>query len=79
MVELFADFTTTFFFLVGLVLIGIIFEKQFIALEDKFDEWVDSKRKEYKKNNRQHHTSVKSNTVSKPAKTKENNYRGFAA
>lgn len=44
----FAMFTTIFYFLVGLILIGVIFEKQFIALEDMFDEWVAKKKSEYK-------------------------------
>ncbi len=39
MVETFSSFTTIFFALVALIALGIIFEKQLIALEDKFDEW----------------------------------------
>lgn len=39
MVETFSSFTIIFFALVTLVILGIIFEKQLIALEDKFDEW----------------------------------------
>lgn len=46
MVISFSTFTTIFFFLVTLIIIGIIFEKQFIALEDKFDAW----RANYKAN-----------------------------
>ncbi len=42
----FSSFTTIFFFLITLIGMGIIFEKQIIALEDKFDAWVSSKRKE---------------------------------
>lgn len=49
MVVTFAEFTTTFFFLVSLIIIGIIFEKQFIALEDKLDAWVEKKKAQKKK------------------------------
>lgn len=48
MVVTFSEFTTIFFFLVGLIILGIIFEKQFIALEDKFDEWVSKKKRQRK-------------------------------
>ena len=51
MVVTFSEFTTIFFFLVTLIGIGIIFEKQFIALEDKFDEWVREKRNQRKECN----------------------------
>lgn len=79
MVATFSSFTTIFFFLVTLIIIGIIFEKQFIALEDKFDAWVAAKRKANK-------VQI-SKTVSKkaPAKAKkvtadnERKYHGFAA
>ena len=48
MVETFSDFTTTLVIVGVLLAIGIIFEKQFIALEDKFDEWVRAKRNQKK-------------------------------
>lgn len=39
MVSIFSNFTTTLV-IVGVILaIGIIFEKQLITLEDKFDAW----------------------------------------
>ena len=38
MVELFSNFTTTLVIVGVLLALGIIFEKQLIALEDKFDE-----------------------------------------
>ncbi len=48
MVELFSNFTTTLV-IVGVILaLGIIFEKQLIALEDKFDAYVASIRKQNK-------------------------------
>ncbi len=44
MVEIFSNFTTTLV-IVGVILaIGIIYEDKFIALEDKFDAWVEKKR-----------------------------------
>lgn len=49
MVENFASFTTTFLFLALLIFLGIVFEKQLIALEDKFDAWVAEKKQEAKK------------------------------
>lgn len=79
MVEIFAEFTTTFFFLVGLVLIGIIFEKQFIDLEDKFDAWVASKRNAHKKAVPQQNKTVRVKTASRPAKNNDDKYHGFAA
>ena len=39
MVELFSNFTTTLVVVGVLLALGIIFEKQLIALEDKFDAW----------------------------------------
>lgn len=48
MVELFSNFTSTLV-IVGVILaLGIIFEKQLIALEDKFDAYVATLRKENK-------------------------------
>ena len=48
MVELFSNFTSTLV-IVGVILaLGIIFEKQLIALEDKFDAYVASLRKQNK-------------------------------
>lgn len=44
----FSSFTTIFFFLITLIGMGIIFEKQILALEDKFDAWVESKRSAHK-------------------------------
>ena len=39
MVELFSNFTTTLAVIGILLAAGIIFEKQLISLEDKFDAW----------------------------------------
>lgn len=49
MVETFSSFTTIFFALVTLVILGIIFEKQLIALEDKFDEWFKGVKENVRK------------------------------
>ena len=48
MPELFSNFVYTAAFFGVLLGIGIVFEKQLIALEDKFDSWV-AKRKEVKR------------------------------
>ena len=48
MVELFSNFTSTLV-IVGVILaLGIIFEKQLIALEDKFDAYIASLKKNIK-------------------------------
>ena len=39
MVALFSNFTTTLAIIGILLALGIIFEKQLISLEDKFDAW----------------------------------------
>lgn len=77
MVVSFSTFTTVFFFLVSLIIIGVIFEKQFIALEDKFDAWIASKHKSGQK---QRPAEVKRTAKAhKSAAVKDNKYRGFAA
>lgn len=61
MVEIFSNFTTTLVIVGVLLALGIIFEKQFIALEDKFDEWVrekKSQRKEHNNGNTKRHKSM---------------------
>ena len=42
MVELFSNFTSTLVIVGVLLALGIIFEKQLIALEDKFDAYIAS-------------------------------------
>lgn len=39
MVQIFSNFTSTLVIVGVLLAIGIIFEKQLISLEDKFDAW----------------------------------------
>ena len=77
MVALFSNFTTTLVIVGVLLALGIIFEKQLIALEDKFDAYVASLRNTSEK---QTVTSVKrKNTVSKKNIQKQSNRNGFAA
>ena len=77
MVALFSNFTTTLVIVGVLLALGIIFEKQLIALEDKFDAYVASLRNSSEK---QAVTSVKrKNTVSKKNIQKQSNRNGFAA
>ena len=60
MVEIFSNFTTTLV-IVGLILaLGIVFEKQLIALEDKFDAWVSKKRSQRKERKNEKRTTVSS-------------------
>ncbi len=79
MVAIFSNFTTTFFFFVGLIILGIVFEKQLIAFEDKFDAWVASKRGADNKTAKQPRKSVKVKANTKPSQKKDSTYRGFAA
>lgn len=81
MTTLFSSFTTIFFFLVSLIIVGIIFEKQFIALEDKFDAWVASKRKSDNKSTAslKESQSRKAVRVYQAASANDNNSRTFAA
>ena len=51
MVEIFSHFTSTLVIVGVLLALGIIFEKQLIALEDRFDEWVRKKRSQRKELN----------------------------
>lgn len=77
MVALFSNFTTTLVIVGVLLALGIIFEKQLIALEDKFDAYVASLRNASEK---QTVTSAKrKNTVSKKNIQKQSNRNGFAA
>lgn len=49
MVETFSNFTVTLV-IVGVILaLGIVFEKQLIDLEDKFDEWLKGVRENARK------------------------------
>ena len=77
MVELFSNFTSTLV-IVGLLLaLGIVFEKQLIALEDKFDAYVASLRNKSQESVPVTHSKKKGvtrNTVSKQDKR-----NGFAA
>ena len=77
MVELFSNFTSTLV-IVGVILaLGIIFEKQLIALEDKFDAYVASLRK----NNKAQATPTKTakKPVAKQQTKKQREWEGFAA
>ena len=77
MVELFSNFTSTLV-IVGVILaLGIIFEKQLIALEDKFDAYVASLRKQNKAQSAQ--VQGKRKSATKPAVKKQNSREGFAA
>ncbi len=76
MVELFSNFTSTLV-IVGVILaLGIVFEKQLIALEDKFDAYIASLKKEHKAKS----VPVKKTATVRKQITKSDNTReGFAA
>lgn len=74
----FSSFTTIFFFLVTLIGMGIIFEKQFLALEDKLDAWISSKRNDTKKEVATSRERRRSGTYNQKP-TKDDSSRKFAA
>ena len=77
MVELFSNFTTTLVIVGVLLALGIIFEKQLIALEDKFDAFVASLRS----NSAQSSSRTVKNKKSAVKKniSKQTSRNGFAA
>lgn len=77
MVELFSNFTSTLV-IVGLLLaVGIIFEKQFIALEDKFDAYIAALRNQSKESVPV--TNSKKKAAAHHAARKQDKRNGFAA
>ena len=77
MVELFSNFTTTLV-IVGLLLTaGIVFEKQLIALEDKFDAYVAALRNQSKESTPA--TQNKKKAATRNAVSKQDKRNGFAA
>ena len=77
MVELFSNFTSTLVIVGVLLALGIIFEKQLIALEDKFDAYVASLRCESAKSS--NGTNNKKKAVVKHNINKHSDRNGFAA
>lgn len=77
MVELFSNFTTTLVIVGTLLALGIIFEKQLIALEDKFDAYVATLRCSSKE--KATVIAKKRNTAVKKNIQKQSNRNGFAA
>lgn len=77
MVELFSNFTTTLVIVGVLLALGIIFEKQLIALEDKFDAYVASLRSNSAQSSKV--TCNKKKAVVKKTAQKQTNRNGFAA
>ena len=76
MVELFSNFTSTLV-IVGVILaLGIVFEKQLIALEDKFDAYIASLRKQHKA---QAVPQKKTSVVRKQTIKRDSTREGFAA
>ena len=77
MVELFSNFTSTLV-IVGLLLaLGIVFEKQLITLEDKFDAYVASLRNKSQESVPVTHSKKK--VVTRNAVRKQDKRNGFAA
>ena len=77
MADIFSNFTATLV-IVGIILaIGIIFEEQFLALEDKFDAYIASLRSQQKESAA--HTHNKKKPVAKKAVNTTAKNEGFAA
>ncbi len=49
MIEIFSSFVSTAVFFGVLLGLGIIFEKQLITLEDRFDKWFEGVKKNVRK------------------------------
>lgn len=49
MVEIFSNFVSTAVFFGVLLGLGIVFEKQLITLEDKFDKWFEGVKNNVRK------------------------------
>lgn len=77
MVELFSNFTTTLVIVGVLLALGIVFEKQLIALEDKFDAYVTSLRRRKAQSSKV--TDTKKKAVVKKTVHKQTSRNGFAA
>lgn len=50
MFESLGSFSIFFFSVASLLLAGILFEEKFLALEDKYDAWLEKKRNSRKGN-----------------------------
>ena len=72
MVQIFSNFTTTLAIIGILLAIGIIFEKQFISLEDKFDVWWDANKEPIKAKLKSKWAEFKANITAVLAEYKSN-------
>ena len=79
-----SSFSIFFFSVASLLLIGILFEEKFLALEDKFDAYIDRKKKQkkqsqihrYQTEKSQHKSTCKKSSCRKEGSCKS---RGYAA
>ena len=79
-----SSFSIFFFSVASLLLIGILFEEKFLALEDKFDAYIDRKKKQkkqsqihkYQAEKSQHKSTCKKSSCRKEGSCKS---RGYAA
>ena len=83
MFESLSSFSIFFFSVATLLLIGILFEEKFLALEDKYDAYLErkkqQKRREQIRKNNAYKNSRKS--TSQPCRKSDNSckYKGYAA
>lgn len=77
MAEIFNNFTTTLVIVGAILAIGIIFEEQFLALEEKFDAYIASLKAQRKAATVQ--TQNKKKAVAKKVTDKTATREGFAA
>lgn len=78
-----SSFSIFFFSVASLLLIGILFEEKFIALEDKFDAYVERKKRQKKQEQIRKFQAQKScnRNSARPTSGKQSSCknRGFAA
>lgn len=54
-----STFSIFFFTVSAILLIGIIFEEKFLALEDKFDTWLEKRKQQKHNTNRATHEKIR--------------------
>ena len=72
MVSIFSSFTTTLAVIGILLALGIIFEKQLISFEDKFDAWWNANKELIKANLKGKWADFKANITANLAEYKSN-------
>lgn len=78
-----SSFSIFFFSVASLLLIGILFEEKFLALEDKYDAYLERKKQQKKQEQIRKHQAQKNSrkSSSRPCVRKQSSCksRGYAA